>query len=414
MNPPFKYWVYLIGLIFIMNCRKPYLPPAVAASASYLVVEGVINTGSDSTVIKLSQTVSLKGKTTANPVHGATVTVESNQNNTYALTETKTGQYASPGLNLSNSLQYRLRIKTTSEEYVSDFVPVVNSPAIDTVSHEVRADGIQFSVSTHDPQNNTHYYRWDYQETWTIHSKYYSFYKSNGDTVLDRDLLHDQIYQCWQSDTSSTIVIGTSGRLSQDIISNLPVTFVPSASPKLDGGQSIIISQYAPTASCYSIVVKQYGLTGDAYRFWTNLKKNTEQLGSIFDAEPSQIDGNIHSVTHPAEPVIGYVSAGSVASKRIFVTNGEIPVAWLPDLRNSDCVLDTLYFRGTPPGSAVEVNEEDEYFNYNKQVKYHYLQIPIAVIINKVNGKVIGHTGSTPGCVDCTLRGTNIQPSFWK
>jgi len=414
MNPNLKYKVYFILMILTMSCKKPYLPPAVSTSAGYLVVEGVINTGRDSTFIKLSKTVPLSGKTTVSPVFNATVSVESDQNSSYPLTEAKKGYYVSGGLNLTNNLKYRLRIKTATGEYLSDFVPVVNSPAVDTVSHIVGADGIRIFVSTHDPNNKTRYYRWDYQETWTVHSKYYSFYKSNGDTVLDRDLLHDQIYQCWQSDTSSTIVVGSSGALSKDEISNLPVTFVPSASPKLDGGQSIIISQYAPSTSAYSIVVKQYALTPDAYRFWVNLKKNTEQLGSIFDAQPSTLNGNIHSLTHPAEPVIGYISAGSIASKRIFIANGEIPAAWLPDPGNSDCVLDSLYFVAKPPGSAVYVNQENQHFNYNKDVKYYGLQIPIAVIINKVNGKVIGHTGSSPECVDCTLRGTNKQPQFWK
>ncbi|MDO3626770.1 DUF4249 family protein [Mucilaginibacter sp. BT774] len=60
----------------------------------------------------------------------------------------------------------------------------------------------------------------------------------------------------------------------------------------------------------YSILVKQYALSADAYKFYANLKKNTEQLGSIFDAQPSAIRGNIHFVTTPAEPVIGYLCIG--------------------------------------------------------------------------------------------------------
>jgi hypothetical protein len=297
---------------------------------------------------------------------------------------------------------------------LSDFVPVVNAPAIDTVSFAVQGDGIQMYVSSHDPQNSTHYYRWDYQETWIIHSMYYSFYKSNGDTVLERNLFTDQVYQCWQSDTSSNIVLGSSANLTRDVISNMPVTFVPSSSPKLDASLSIIIGQHAPSTSAYSILVKQYALTGDAYTFWQNLKKNTEQLGSIFDAQPSQINGNIHSVSNPAEPVIGYVSAGSVTSKRIFISNQQIPSAWLPTASNPACQLDTLYLSTIPPGSSVVVNQEDEFFNYNKGVKYHQLLIPIAAIFNRLTGAIIGHTGSIPDCVDCTLRGTNIEPSFWK
>jgi len=411
-NPGFCCYIVFV---VIAGCRKPYTPPAITAHASYLVVEGLINSGTDSTIIKLSKTVNLSNKTTINPVLNAILTVESDKGGSFVLTTISPGMYGSAGLNLDGTLKYRLRIKTAdNNEYLSDFVPVLISPPIDTVSYDVRDNGIQISTSTHDPQNSTHYYRWEYQETWVIHSKYYSFYKSNGDTVIERDLVNDQVYQCWQSDTSNVIVLGSSANLTKDIISNLPVTFIESTSPKLDGALSIVISQFAPSTSAYSILVKQYALTGDAYTFYLNLKKNTEQLGSIFDAEPSQVPGNIHSVTNPSEPVIGYVSAGATTTKRIFITNQQIPAAWLPVNANADCKLDSLYLYTFPPTSAVPINQENEYFNYNKGAKYFTVLIPIALLVNTMTGVVIGHTGSSRECVDCTIKGTNKQPAFWK
>jgi hypothetical protein len=379
------------------------------------VVEGVISSGSDSTIFKVSRTVNVYSKVSVNPVLNATLAIEGNKGGGFTLSSLGNGKYGTDGGNLDNTQKYRLRIKTAdNKEYLSDYVPVVDSPPIDTVSYSVQTNGIQTNVSTHDPRNSTRYYRWDYLETWVFHVKYYSFYKSNGDTVLDRNLPDDQIYQCWRNDTSSTVVLGSSAALSNDVISGAPVTFVPSTSEKLFGGQSIIISQFAPTTSAYSILVRQYALTGGAYQFWTNLKKSTEQLGSVFDTQPSQLQSNIHSVSDPSENVIGYVSAGKVTSKRIFIANEKIPFAWLPNNLYSDCVYDSLYFRARPQGSAIFVNQEDEYFNYHKDTKYYGLQIPIAVLINKVNGKVIGHTGTSRECADCTLRGTNKQPAFWR
>ncbi len=266
---------YLIFvLITVISCRKPYLPPVITAPNSYLVVEGVINSGTDSTIIKLSKTANLLAKVTTNPVRNAELKVEGNNGTTYALNETTPGKYVSGSLNLNNNKKYRLRIKTPdNEEFLSDFVGVVNSPAIDTVSYSFQSNGIQMNLGTHDPQNSTHYYRWEYQETWVIHSTYYSFYKSNGDSVINRNFINDEVYQCWRSDTSSAIVLGSSAALSKDVISDLPFTFIPSTSEKLDGGNSIILSQHAPAANAYSILVKQYALTSDAYAFWTNLKR---------------------------------------------------------------------------------------------------------------------------------------------
>lgn len=387
-----------------MGCRKPYNPPAIKSAGSYLVVEGVINSGADSTFIKLSQTVNLSDKIIANPVLHAVLAVEGDQGTIYPLTETSNGFYACAGLNLDNTRKYRLRIQANGELYLSDFVPVVNSPAIDSVSYVIQSNGVQVYASTHDAQNNSKYYRWDYHETWIIHSNFQSFFKSNGDTVLNRDMVNDEIYTCWQTDTSSTINIVSTAKLTKSVIVNNPITFISSTSEKF--------------TTKYSIIVNQYALTSDAYNFWVNLKKNTEQLGSIFDAQPSQINGNIHSTTNPSEPVIGYISAGTVSSQRIFISNAELP-AWLPTPFYSKCIIDSLFFIRNIPGHVPEL-QEDEYFNYKKPEFQGIgaLQIPIneidTFIVRKKLDSLLGHSGSSRQCVDCTLRGTNKQPAFWK
>jgi hypothetical protein len=398
MNTPFKYFLYLITCAVFFSCKKPYLPPVINAPGSYLVVEGVITGGTTLTTVKLSYTVNLSNVSTASPASKAVVTVENDQSVIYPLTEATPGTYVLAGLSLDNSRKYRIRIKTAdNKQYLSDFVPVVNSPPIDSVGYQVANNGLNIYSNTHDPKNSTRYYRWDYQETWIIHSNYFSYFKSNGDTVLGRDLINDNIYQCWASDTSSTLILNSSARLVNDVISDNPITFIPSTSGKI--------------GVKYSILVNQYALTGDAYAFWTNLKKNTEQLGSIFDAQPSQIDGNVHCISNPAEAVIGYISVGNVATKRIFITNQQLP-NWLPTPAYPNCILDTFLYKYTPPHSNSVVNQVNEFINYHKGATYP--EIPIDAIGRPGDPQPLGFTASEPECVDCTLRGTNKQPAFWK
>ena len=67
-----------IWVFTVISCKQPYIAPATSSGANYLVVEGFINTGSnpsDSTVFKLSRTVTLSGKTSSKPELNATVTV---------------------------------------------------------------------------------------------------------------------------------------------------------------------------------------------------------------------------------------------------------------------------------------------------------------------------------------------------
>ncbi|HTD41661.1 MAG TPA: DUF4249 domain-containing protein [Mucilaginibacter sp.] len=404
MNRKGCIYLILISGVVTASCRKPYEPPVVAVNNNYLVVEGVINAGSDSTFIKLSRTVKISDKVAIKPESGAVLTIEGDQNTSYPLTETGNGNYASPGLNLGNTHKYRLRIKTVNnEQYLSDYVEVLNSPPIDSVNYDVKGTlttpGLNVYVNTHDPNNKVLYYRWDYQETWVIQSYYSSYFKSNGDTVLGRDLINDNITDCWQSDTSSTILLGSTAKLSQDILSNYTIISIPSTSEKL--------------GNKYSILVRQYALTSDAYNFYVNLKKNTEQLGSIFDAQPSELTGNIHCVTNPSEPVIGYISVGATSSQRIFATNRQLPT-WRTDKPfYAGCHL--AFEWPTFPCCYYNFggeNQVDEYINYNKGGHSNPL-IPIDAL--SVPGHPpLGYTASTRNCVDCTVRGTNKRPAFWR
>jgi hypothetical protein len=382
----YSYIVCLGGLVAFNGCKKPYLPPIINTSTNYLVVEGVINSGADSTVIKLSRTVNISGTVVANPELNAKVTVESDANTTYALQELGKGGYGSAGLNLDNSHKYHLHIFTSSgKEYLSDFEAVKTTPPIDSVGFIQQSNGINLYVNTHDPNNNTRYYRWDYTETWNFHAEYAAAYITDG-TKLSIRTPAQQIYSCFAGNPSSNILLGSSAALAQDNIFQSPLTQIASTSEKLEAK--------------YSILVKQYALSNDAYNFWQNLKKNTEQLGSIFDAQPSEVPGNIHCVTTPAEPVIGYVSVGTVSQKRIFISNTQLPLTWVPTYPYQ-CELDTfLYARQGQNDVALFL------------IPLNYSALAITPV--SINGNALGFFGADPECADCTIRGTTVQPPFWK
>ena len=392
--------ICVFTLIIAVGCKKPYNPDVIAAPNSYLVVEGMINSGSDSTIIKLNRTVKLSEGTNINPELKAILTIEGDDNTTYALIEKPNGVYIFPGLNLSAVHKYRLRIRTTNgKEYVSDFEPVLITPAVDSLTYHVLSDGVSVNVNTHDPNNATRYYRWEYDETWVYTSVYHSFFKSNGDTVLFRDLVNDDVYTCWRTELATTIVLGSSAKLSRDVISDAPVTFISRYSDKI--------------RSKVSILVRQYGLSKDAYNFWDNLKKNSQQLGSIFDAQPSQINGNIHSTTNKSEPVIGYVSVGTYTTKRVFIDEHNLP-PWIDILPAPEgCPTHAYSFIYTDPVSGLTVNQVDQYINFDKAI--FQIEIPIEGFYNRATHKQLGYTASYPECVDCTLaHGTNKQPDFWQ
>ncbi|MES2417715.1 MAG: DUF4249 domain-containing protein [Bacteroidota bacterium] len=364
-----------------MSCKEQYIPEANTNRENILVVEGFINTGQDSTFIRLSRTVLVTDKEVKTPESGAVITVESDLNEKFVLTEQEKGIYASAPLNLSPLKKYRINIKTVQgATYQSDFVETKVSPSIDSVSYEIKQDGVQLFVSTKDVTNQTRYYRWEYEDTWIFFSKLNSSFIYRNRSIIPRQPAED-IYQCWGNGASSTIYLGSSAKLKDDIIFLNPITFIPSTSEKLE--------------LKYSILVKQYALTKEAYEFWQSLKKNTESLGSIFDSQPSQLTGNIHNLGNANEPVIGYISAGSITKKRFFLSKDSLP-KWEATYPFDDCYrADPVLFQDLPMYFEDENN------------------IPTSEYLDE-SGKLIGYYAGARKCVDCTIRGTTKRPSFWQ
>ncbi len=372
--------------MLIVGCKEKYVVHVNAPASGYLVVEGFINI-SGNTGILLTRS---SGVDTPRyiPEPGAAVNIQSVDGINYGLGEDYAGHYTVSGLNLDPGQQYRLHIQTANgKEYVSDYTAVKITPPIDSVnwtasSNSVTGEQVNIFVSTHDDQSQPGYYQWQFEETWKYHSNYGSELEyQNGALVLRP--LEDLIYTCWRSDLSTTIAIANTEKLTSNVIYQFPLTQIPyNTSDKL--------------IDRYSILVKQYALTRDWYEWNQKIKKNTEQLGSIFDAQPSETGGNIHCVTDPAETVVGFVGCTTETEKRIFIDRTEIPQG----------IISNGYEYCQP--DTVAPNQAD--------IDLHFAGggiIPVTFIYK--NGVLIGILGSTADCVDCRLKGgTTIQPPFWQ
>ena len=364
-----------ILLLLFTACRRAYDPPAITNPPNYLVVEGFIeNNGTDSTYFTLSRTVKVDSSTFT-PETGARVFVEGSDNTSYPLNDIGNGRYGAPLFSLNPSTTYRIHIFTNNgKQYASDYVSLISSPPIDSINW-VRHDdpahaGIQIYANTHDPRNNTHYYRWSYDECWQFHTTFESPYNYvPGQGVVAIANLND--WTCWRYNSSSDILLATSSQLAQDVIYEAPINLIPLSS------QQIMVR--------YSILVRQYALTKEAFTWWQTMQKNTEQIGSIFGVQPSASSGNIHCISNPSEQVLGYVSGGNSRAQRIFITNDQV----LPWDYNSGCVEWTT----------------------NKITVEQLWELGYLVYYVEVNTGIIHYSWKT--CIDCTLTGTNVRPSFW-
>ncbi len=382
----------------LASCVKSFNPAVTTVNANILVVEGFINTGGDTTKITLSHTVTIGSKNSSVPETGATVTVEDAAGTSYPLPETSTkGSYASKGaLALINGKQYHVRIKTAGgKTYLSDLEIAKAAPPIDSVGYINQPNQMLIYLNSHDATNSSVYYKYTISEAWIFRAKYDSQFISNGvDGVTVRTAAQD-IWTCYGSDSSTNITINSTAAQAKDVVYQFPITTLSDTSEKFK--------------LRYSILVSQQAITKDAYTFWQNLKTNTENLGSIFDAQPSTISGNIHNIANAAEPVIGFIGAGSVQRKRIYINKTDLPANYVAGYPYTcyDNPTTAYYLKNPlPPGFK---QPDGTIWGYPA-----IIHLPSASrIINEITYQ-LAYTYNTAECSDCTIRGMHNPPPFWK
>ncbi len=142
----------------------------------------------------------------------------------------------------------------------------------------------------------------------------------------------------------------------------------------------------------YSILVKQIVLSKEWYEWEQELKKNTEQLGSIFDAQPSVTGGNITCISDPTERVIGFIGCTSQTESRIFIDRTQLPNVRVFTGYES-CTIDSIFLK-----------DVDQDFSSGAEL----------ILFPFGSPAIDGYTGSTGGCVVCVLHGgSNIKPDYW-
>ena len=375
-----------IIIILATGCKIEYHPPVESPKTGYLVVEGFINSDGGPTTITLSHTLKIYDDSTRDiREHNALVNIEGENNETFPLYETSNGVYTYSLLQLNSTEKYRLRIKSQfGKEYVSDFSNYRTTPDIDSLSWTRGSDGVKIYINTHNDAVQPGFYYWKYEETWEFHSRYIStlkwVYDSHHIPVAVAYTYPDQridtsIYRCWKTVNSSNISVGSSEKLNKNLIYYQIMSINP-ASEKL----SVL----------YSLNVRQYAVSKEGYAYLQKLKRNTEEIGSIFSAQPSELTGNIHCTTDPSEIAIGYVEVSQEKVKRLFINNSELP-GWNYHM---DCA------------TIIVANDAGE-------IQKNGAGLPTIPYAADAFGIHSFYDSFDPNCVDCTLRGSNVKPSFW-
>ncbi|MCY7328760.1 MAG: DUF4249 domain-containing protein [Saprospiraceae bacterium] len=103
-----------------------------------------------------------------------------------------------------------------------------------------------------------------------------------------------------------------------------------------------------------AFAVYQRAINREAYEYWNKISKLLEANGTIFDAPPAAVPGNVENTTHPDLPALGFFEVGAADTVRVFTGNGQLGSEFL--LQNTPyCQLD--YSKGWPPVNHPECDD---------------------------------------------------------
>ncbi len=379
-----KTLVYIILIMaFITACIKPYTPELKPGNTFKYVVTGQVTDQEGYQLINISKSTSVSNPKYI-PVLGCELTISDDQGNEYQSEESGEGNYRVwiDQSGLVPGYSYKLRIITPEgDQLESDYDQMSEGPQIDSVYY-FREDiltndpdnprkGIRFYVDLNASESDSRFFRWDIVETWEYHADFAKewYYNGNFNHIVPPD---SSDYTCWMTSRSPYIFTLSTLNNSTNSYRKFPLNFVDNKTTRLE--------------YLYSMLISQYSLSEAAYTYWDQMRKNNDEQGGLYQQQPVIIKGNIHNITQADQDVLGFFSAASLRTKRIFVKD-------VPDL-----VID-----------AIDNCQGPQLLGRFGWVVYDPSRYPVYYIDDHGIPKTLANV-----CVDCKLfGGVTVKPEFW-
>ena len=386
-------------MAILSSCIEDYTLPS-AALANYkseVVIQGRILRGGE-TIIYMTQTqpmgTVLKQET---QVKNAKIKVigQNGYQSEYAEYDSDNRYYVIDTKDLPNNTQYALQAEANGETYQSEFLTLLETPDIEDVNYKELEDGISIHVSARNSDDESRYYMWSYEEDWEFTATYdlialgtLGRLMYNKNTYNELTSYVNPYYRCWKHDESQNILIYTTKDLNQNAVKDVELLHIP-----IDDSRISYI---------YSILVKQYSLSEDAYSYYASLKKFSEESSGLFTPMPYEVKGNIKCTSNPNTKAKGYVLASNIKTKRIFIYES--------DFKN---IYSTYHDAACNIESSFDAAKRDDMWT---KVWNDRVLLDDAVIMSPNNDMIdLGDMIYSKGCVDCRfIKGANKKrPYFW-
>ena len=421
---PISVFFSLVLLLFSGGCIDEValetLNPVGFSLEDVLVVDARITNESKRQRILLSRPSTLSADSTYAGVSGATVTVSSSEGNTYNFEEMEPGLYLSTEIFTAiQDVEYTLEIELADgQQYLSQ--PVSRGPesSIDRIYAQrefsnLGEEGISIYVDSSNPDPRADRYRYEYEETYKIIAPNWT--ASEFEILQDFSQITEGIYPdvrlvpraqeeriCYNTVASTEILLSNGLEVETEELRGNLIRFL--------GNDNAVISHR------YSILVRQYLQSPEAYSFYTSLRNFSSSDNVFNQIQPGLLEGNIEAVNNENAVVLGYFEVTSVTERRLFFNYEDFyPGEPLPPYFgtvNCERIFAPRLYNPERDGPSPP----DECGAPQSLTEFIELELVEYYLDNTVPpGLCEGPYFITQrACGDCTALGSNIVPDFWE
>lgn len=337
-----------ICFLFLHSCEDFY-PLEIEGLEPILVIDGSITDNEGPYTINLAFSTGVYSGDQI-PVEEAIVEIVEENGVQEILSENEPGQYTTSlgGMQGTPGKSYKINIRLKDGRvYESEYQKMPPSIAIESVGStleyrylsiaEPEVPGFQFEITSEEAENSENYMLWAMEATFKYESDF------TIDYVYDRRRVSaypnpSEFRTCWRTDQVNEVFTFNTATLSKPKIERMPLHFEIATQREL--------------SIRYSLLVKQFNISQEAYIFWNKLKGQIENQESLYSSQPFQFRGNVYNVENPDELVLGFFMVAGLDEERIFVDHpAEL------DLSYSYCTPDFMSygFVGLLPRSSWPV-----------------------------------------------------------
>jgi hypothetical protein len=382
-----KKWISLLLLAAgLTSCIYPYKPDIEVEPEPTLVVDGHILVGGIST-IRLSYLTPIVGEVNKNPRGKAWI--EDDRGNQYTvppLAQDGLDGYSYDSTFLTNTFnidtpaspgasQYRAVVEVDGETYTSAWITPDPAPVVDGIHFRADDRKVYVVADLKPGVKNTGYAGFLLEETWEFHADVFPEEFIDPETWEYYDPESEYpYYWCFRSVSLNGSVLLDYTSLSGEVIREIPVRN--------------FLRTDARNHRRYSILVKAFALSKEAYDYNRQTQEMSELGGDLFSPDPGALEGNLVCESHPDKEVMGYVQAGYVSSRRAFMTN-EFLIPVIPTI------------------DYVQVPKEE--------MPVYYYDMNFRPVVKRAFGDGVVDVGwAAHRCINCLeAGGTQVKPDFW-